>query len=61
MRWAFPDVRLPIVFISGYADVTMCVWAIKPGASDFLTKPVRHYDLPNTIGFAMAATPSYLV
>src|SRR5271156_285318 len=31
---------LPIVFLSGYADVPTTVKAIKAGADDFLTKPV---------------------
>ena len=31
----------PIVFVSGHGDIPMSVRAIKAGASDFLTKPVR--------------------
>jgi FixJ family two-component response regulator len=38
------DIRLPIIFISGYADVPMSVRAMT-GAVEFLTKPVRHQDL----------------
>src|SRR5262245_42049935 len=33
--------RMPIVFITGFADVPMSVRAMKGGAADFLTKPVR--------------------
>ena len=47
-------IRLPIVFISGNADIAMSVRAIKAGAFDFLTKPVRHDDLLNAISLAMA-------
>lgn len=47
-------IRLPIVFISGAADIAMSVRAMKAGAYDFLTKPVRHDDLLNAIGLAMA-------
>lgn len=47
-------VRIPTVFISGYADVAMSVRAIKAGAFDFLTKPVRHEDLLGSIRLAMA-------
>jgi FixJ family two-component response regulator len=31
----------PIVFVTGHGDIPMSVRAIKAGASDFLTKPVR--------------------
>jgi FixJ family two-component response regulator len=31
---------LPIVFLTGYADVRTTVRAIKAGAEDFLTRPV---------------------
>jgi len=37
--------RLPIVFISGYADVSTSVRAMKSGAVDFLAKPVGEDDL----------------
>jgi FixJ family two-component response regulator len=33
---------MPIVFISGCADVPMSVQAMKAGAVEFLTKPLRH-------------------
>ena len=36
---------LPIVFLSGYADVQTTVQAIKGGAEDFLTKPVSSENL----------------
>jgi RNA polymerase sigma factor (sigma-70 family) len=36
---------LPIVFLTGYADVQATVRAIKAGAEDFLTKPVSSEDL----------------
>jgi FixJ family two-component response regulator len=40
---------LPVVFISGHADVPMAVQAMKAGAVEFLTKPVRHQDLLHAI------------
>jgi RNA polymerase sigma factor (sigma-70 family) len=45
---------LPIVFLSGYADVPTTVLAIKAGADDFLTKPVSSDQLLRTIQRAMA-------
>jgi FixJ family two-component response regulator len=41
--------HLPVVFISGHADVPMSVRAMKAGAVEFLTKPVRHQDLLDAI------------
>jgi DNA-binding response OmpR family regulator len=43
------NVRLPVIFISGYADVPMSVRAMKAGAMEFLIKPVRHQDLLDAI------------
>ena len=43
------NVQLPVVFISGHADVQMSVRAMKAGAIEFLTKPVRHQDLLDAI------------
>jgi FixJ family two-component response regulator len=36
---------LPIVFLTGHGDIPMSVQAIKAGAMDFLTKPVKDTDL----------------
>lgn len=47
------NVQLPVVFISGHADVPMSVRAMKAGAVEFLTKPVRHQDLLDAIQLAM--------
>lgn len=38
-----------IVFISGHADVAMSVRAMKAGAVEFLTKPVRDQDLLDAV------------
>lgn len=46
---AAANIRLPIIFISGYADVPMSVRAMKAGAVEFLTKPIRHQDLLEAI------------
>jgi FixJ family two-component response regulator len=47
------NVHLPVVFISGHADVPMSVRAMKAGAVEFLTKPVRHQDLLDAIQLAI--------
>jgi FixJ family two-component response regulator len=41
--------RQPIIFISGHADVAMSVRAMKAGAIEFLTKPVRDQDLLDAV------------
>jgi RNA polymerase sigma factor (sigma-70 family) len=45
---------LPIVFLTGYADVPTSVRTIKAGAEDFLTKPVSSEQLLRAIEQAMA-------
>lgn len=45
---------LPIVFLTGYADVQTTVRAIKAGAEDFLIKPVSSEDLLGAIERALA-------
>lgn len=43
-----------IVFITGHGDIPSSVRAIKAGAVDFLTKPVRETDLMRAIEAALA-------
>ena len=45
---------LPIVFLTGYADVQTTVRTIKAGAEDVLTKPVSSEELLGAIERAMA-------
>jgi len=45
---------LPIVFLTGYADVQITVKAIKAGAEDVLTKPVASEQLLDAIERALA-------
>jgi FixJ family two-component response regulator len=45
---------LPIIFLTGYADVPTTVSAIKRGAYDFLTKPVSEQALIESIKGAFA-------
>jgi FixJ family two-component response regulator len=44
---------LPIVFLTGRGDIPMSVHAIKAGAADFLTKPVRAEDLLRAVRAAV--------
>ena len=46
-------VSLPVVFVSGYADVATAVGAMKAGALDFLTKPFRSQDLLDAVFTAL--------
>jgi len=45
---------LPIVFITGHADVRTSVRAMKDGAVDFLTKPVDASDLLSIVASSLA-------
>src|ERR1700746_4002971 len=42
-------VDLPIIFITGHGDIPMTVRAMKGGALEFLTKPVKEHDLLEAI------------
>ena len=46
-------VYVPIVFVTGHADVAMAVRAMKVGAVDFLTKPFRSQDLLDAVFAAL--------
>ena len=43
------NIRLPIIFITGYGDIPMTVRAMKAGAVEFLTKPFRDQDLLDAV------------
>ena len=47
------NMHMPVIFISGHADIRMSVRAMKAGAVEFLTKPVRHQDLLDAIQRAL--------
>jgi FixJ family two-component response regulator len=48
------DSILPIVFLTGYGDVPSTVQAMKGGAQDFLTKPVKEQTLLEAVQRALA-------
>jgi FixJ family two-component response regulator len=43
------DNHPPIVFLTGHGDIAMTVRAMKAGAVDFLTKPVRDQDMLDAV------------
>jgi FixJ family two-component response regulator len=43
------SIQLPVIFISGHGDISMTVRAIKSGAIEFLTKPLREQDLLDAV------------
>jgi len=47
-------VTLPIVFVTGHGDIPMSVQAIKAGAIEFLTKPLREQDVLDAISVGLA-------
>jgi FixJ family two-component response regulator len=48
-RMAEAGVDLPIIFLTGHGDIPMSVRAMKAGAVEFLTKPVRDQDLLDAV------------
>src|SRR5437868_830577 len=46
---AAANIQLPIIFVTGYGDIPMSVRAMKGGALEFLTKPLRDRDLLDAI------------
>ncbi|MGB6536542.1 MAG: response regulator [Xanthobacteraceae bacterium] len=44
--------RRPIIFLTGTGNISISVQAMKAGAIDFLTKPVKERDLLNAIAHA---------
>jgi FixJ family two-component response regulator len=47
------DVRIPIIFMTGYGDIPMSTRAMKAGALDFLTKPFRDQDILDAVTRAL--------
>jgi FixJ family two-component response regulator len=47
-------IRVPIIFMTGHGDIPMSVQAMKAGAVDFLTKPLRHQELIHAVTRALA-------
>jgi FixJ family two-component response regulator len=52
-RLSASGAQLGIVFLTGHGDIPTSVRAIKAGAIDFLTKPVRRADLLRAVNAAL--------
>ncbi|ABD04893.1 two component transcriptional regulator, LuxR family [Rhodopseudomonas palustris HaA2] len=48
------DIRIPVIFMTGYGDVPMTVRGMKAGAVDFLTKPFRDQEMLDAVSAAIA-------
>jgi FixJ family two-component response regulator len=48
-------IHIPIIFITGHGDIPMTVRAMKGGAHEFLTKPVRGQELLDAVQKAVAS------
>jgi FixJ family two-component response regulator len=46
-------IRIPIIFMTGHGDIPMSVRAMKAGAVEFLTKPLREQDLLDAVRVAL--------
>ena len=46
--------QIPIIFVTGHGDIPMSVKAMKSGAVEFLTKPLKRYALLDAIQQALA-------
>lgn len=54
------NIHLPIIFMTGHADIPMSVQAMKGGAIEFLTKPFRDQDLLDAIQIGLAEDRAWL-
>jgi FixJ family two-component response regulator len=50
---AAANINTPIIFVTGHADISMTVRAMKGGAVEFLTKPFRDQELLDAIRQAL--------
>ncbi len=56
LRWlADKDYDVPLIIMTGYADIQTAVQAMKLGASDYVAKPVNPDELLRKIGEALSA------
>jgi len=55
LKLSAANIQIPIIFITGHGDIPMTVRAMKEGAYEFLTKPVRGQDLLDAVQKAIAS------
>jgi FixJ family two-component response regulator len=48
-------IHVPIIFITGHGDIPMTVRAMRDGAAEFLTKPIRGQDLLDAVQKALSS------
>ncbi len=51
-------IPLPVIFVTGYADVGIAVRAMKAGAVDVFVKPINSQDLLDSINRAIGDRPA---
>ena len=49
------EINIPIIFITGHGDIPMSVKAMKAGAIEFLTKPIREQDILDAVRAALTS------
>ena len=47
------DIRMPVIFISGHGSIPISVRAMKSGAMEFLTKPLREQEFLDSVQAAI--------
>ena len=52
------ETAIPIIFATGFGDITSSVIAMKGGAVDFFTKPVDQNELLTAVGRGSSSTPN---
>ena len=58
LRWlAEKQLPIPLIIMTGYADIQSAVQAMKLGACDYVSKPVNPDELLRKIGEALNASP----
>jgi len=52
-------IDIPIIFVTGHGDIPMSVKAMKGGAVEFLSKPIREQDLLDAVQLALGRAQTY--
>jgi FixJ family two-component response regulator len=47
------EIKIPIIFVTGHGDIPMAAKAMKAGAAEFLTKPLREQDFLDAVRAAL--------